>query len=355
MCHRVLGALKVTGHSWGRARPLHPPPPHTHTHFTPPTPPRPPQRHLPGTKRVGRVSARPLAPSPVAPGLSGVWTRSSTRGCGSAPGTRELRGRQPRSHPPHPPSSTSAPLGRGGVSMERPRHWGSASAPGGSRQQPALPGERFLRGFIIHRRPEGEVPAPSQDTHPPSRAGLRGCAHHPPPLPPPQPPACVRSGPSCATCAPRVHGSSWQSRVLSFGLSTAACRTRGGGALQSPQSPPPDAFLHAPNPLVTSPGLSVAAARLTRSVPPPRPPAQELPLLAAQSPHSAVPLPHIPLQPHSFPFSGLQAEVPLFPYSELPPPRALSGHRGGPQPVRPPPTMWELCPESHRPGSAMGN
>ena len=177
------------------------PPPHTHPHFTPPTPPRPPQRHLPGTKRVGRVSARPLAPSPVAPGLSGVWTRSSTRGCGSAPGTRELRGRQPRSHPPHPPSSTSAPLGRGGVSMERPRHWGSASAPGGSRQQPALPGERFLRGFIIHRRPEGEVPAPSEDTHPPSRAGLRGCAHHPPPLPPPNPPRVCARG----LRVPRVH------------------------------------------------------------------------------------------------------------------------------------------------------
>ena len=239
--------------------------------------------------------------------------------------------------------------------------YGKAPALGECERSRGLPpaasaARREISAWFHHPPPPRRRSSCSVSGHPPTLQG-RAAGLRPPPSPtsPPQPPACVRSGPSCATCAPRVHGSSWQSRVLSFGLSTAACRTRGGGALQSPQSPPPDAFLHAPNPLVTSPGLSVAAARLTRSVPPPRPPAQELPLLAAQSPHSAVPLPHIPLQPHSFPFSGLQAEVPLFPYSELPPPRALSGHRGGPQPVRPPPTMWELCPESHRPGSAMGN
>lgn len=138
----------------------------------------------------------------------------------------------------NPPDGAAAPTGT--MAGQRWRRWGSAGSRGLPPAAHTLPGEispRFhhplpaLKKFLLRARGSSH----------PSRAGAQqgprwprtpGCAHSPPP--------CARACRTRATCALRVHGTSWQSRAAT---ASGSAPQRWGqpeprqGVLEGPQEP----------------------------------------------------------------------------------------------------------------------
>lgn len=183
------GALKVTGRGTGHGRL-----------------PRCLRGH-PSVTSLARSEFDGSQPSPspgppAAPGLAGVWTRSS-RGMSGTPALLRGAGRAPTPQTGRPPLPAPRRLPRWGY------HGKAAVAAQGERGLPGAPASSpraARRDFSVvsssAARPEGEVPAPRAGQRPPLEGQGTGAALAPhPPLHPLPAPAVLRP----VALVPRVH------------------------------------------------------------------------------------------------------------------------------------------------------
>ncbi|XP_030329531.1 mucin-1-like [Strigops habroptila] len=167
----------------------------------------------------------------------------------------EFDGSQPSPSPGPPPAPGLAGLPRWGY------HGKAAAAAQGERGLPGAPasGRAARRDFSVvsssAARPEGEVPAPRTGQRPPLESRGAGALLAPhPSLRPRGPPRHAQARRARATCAPRVHSTSWQSRAATAsGSAPRRCHPGPGPVVsEGPQNPPltsPHPHCHLPVPI----------------------------------------------------------------------------------------------------------
>ncbi|XP_065515941.1 basic proline-rich protein-like [Lathamus discolor] len=229
-----------------------------HRHrLPPPLPARPPERHLPGTKRVGRVPAQPLAGSSACPGAR--WgVDKQLPGHGGDAGSR-AGANTPVQTGRAPPGSS-----RGGVTTGRRRRRRGSAGSRGLPPAAALPGEISPRFHHPPPAPEEKFLLRARGSGRPSRAGERGAllAPHPSLRPRGPPPPCPGPSCSCHVCTEGARHQLAEPRCRGLGLSTTALPPRAwaqarAGGLGGPPGPAIDVPSRPPRspPCARSPAL----------------------------------------------------------------------------------------------------